>query len=241
MSLNQKPEFEHHESIEKLPTSPSIRGGALHHEEVGIPMAPGSSMMAPSIPPLFKPGNPAAIGFASFASGSLVLGLTQIGLITSLPQVAVGVALGYTGIAQFISGFMELLMGNTYAATTMMTYSGFFFSYGIMFTPASGFLEAAMPEGEDALQQCIGVYMLGYAFVSFIFFLGTFRQPILIRATLFQVFLAFLFSCLGNFLHVPGLLAAGGWVSITLALTAYYIMATMIFDETTTFIKLPFF
>ncbi|KAI8096460.1 GPR1/FUN34/yaaH family-domain-containing protein [Halteromyces radiatus] len=224
MNIVQKPEIQHHESIDMR--TPSI------HEEIK-PVG--------DIRPLFKPGNPAAIGFASFATGSLVIGLYCIGLLTNLPQVTVGVALGFTGICQFTSGLLELLIGNTYAATTMMTYSGFFFSFGIMFSPASGFLEIAMKEGEDALQTCVGLYMLGYTFVSFIFFLGTFRQPWLIRATLLQVFLAFLTSCLGNFLHNNGLVAASGWISISLALTAYYVMATLIYDDTTTFIKLPAF
>ncbi|KAI8335336.1 GPR1/FUN34/yaaH family-domain-containing protein [Chlamydoabsidia padenii] len=231
MSHSQKPQFEHHESIDKSSRT------ASHHEEIAMPMSPPDAI--PSLPPIFKPGNPAAIGFASFATGSLVLGLYCIGLITNLPQVVVGVALGYSGIGQFVSGFMELLMGNVFAATTMMTYSGFFFSFGIMFSPASGFLELAIKGGEEELQKCVGLYMLGYTFISFIFFLGTLRQPWVIRAVLLQVFLGFFFSCLGNFLHVHGLIVASGWISISLALTAYYVMAALIFDETTTFIKLP--
>ncbi|KAI8336095.1 GPR1/FUN34/yaaH family-domain-containing protein [Chlamydoabsidia padenii] len=232
MAAIQKPHFEHHESV----TNESIKGeskGNLHHEEVAMPPN--------NMPPLFKPGNPAAIGFASFATGALMMGLYCIGLLTNLPQVVVGVALGYTGISQFISGFMELLIGNTFAATTMMTYSGFFISFGIMFSPASGFLEIAEKQGTEALQTCMGLYMLGYTFISFLFFLGTFRQPWLIRGTLLQVFLSFLFSCLGNFLHNQTLTAVSGWISISLALTAYYVMAVIIFDDTTTFIKLPFF
>jgi succinate-acetate transporter protein len=115
MSQTQKPQFEHHESIEKIPVASSITGH--HHEEIAMP----PSNAAPAYPStVFKFGNPAALGFASFATGSLVMGLYSIGLLTNLPQVVVGVALGYTGIGQWVSGFMELLMGNTYAATTMM-------------------------------------------------------------------------------------------------------------------------
>lgn len=161
--------------------------------------------------------------------------------MTNLPQIAVGVALGFTGVSQFLSGLFELLLGNVYAATTMLTYSGFFFSFGLTFSPASGFLQAAMPEGEEALDFCVGIFMLAYTIPSFLFFLGTFRQPILIRVLLFQVFTSFFFSCIGAFLHMKVLTAVSGWISISLAINAWYIMCTFIFDETTTTIKFPMF
>ncbi|KAI8391289.1 GPR1/FUN34/yaaH family-domain-containing protein [Radiomyces spectabilis] len=189
-----------------------------------------------------KAANPAAIGFGAFALCAFVLGLYNTGLITGLPQVAVGVALGYGAVGQFISGVGELYLGNTFAGTAMLTYSGFFLSYGVMFTPAGGFLEAAMEAGGlEELNRCVGLYMTGYTIVSFLFFLGTFRQPILIRLVLGQVFLTFLFAALGGYTGNIVLTKIGGWFSFTLALTAWYVMCAIIYDDTTTFIRLPFF
>ncbi|CAO3623718.1 unnamed protein product [Cunninghamella blakesleeana] len=214
--------------------------GSTHTSEKH-PQALNPLPAMPPVPPLFKPGNPAAIGFSSFAVGSFVLGLYSTGLITNLPQIAVGVALGFTGVSQFVSGLLELLIGNTFAGTTMLTYSGFFFSFGLTFSPATGFLQAIAAEGEEALEFCVGLFMLAYTIPSFLFFLGTFRQPILIRVLLFQVFLGFLFSCLGAFLHMKVLTAVGGWITLSLAINAWYIMCTFLFDDTTTTFKLPMF
>jgi succinate-acetate transporter protein len=111
MSTSQKPHFEHHESVLNESVK-EVGNGNLHHEEVAAPMTM-------PIPPFYN-SKVAAIGFASFATGALMMGLYCIGLLTNLPQVVVGVALGYTGICQFASGLMEMVQGNTFAATTMM-------------------------------------------------------------------------------------------------------------------------
>lgn len=113
MSTSQKPHFEHHESVLNESVK-EVSSGSLPHEEAAVPMA-----MPMPIPPFYS-SKVAAIGFASFATGALMMGLYCIGLLTNLPQVVVGVALGYTGICQFASGLMEMVQGNTYAATTMM-------------------------------------------------------------------------------------------------------------------------
>ncbi|KAI8367653.1 GPR1/FUN34/yaaH family-domain-containing protein [Radiomyces spectabilis] len=185
---------------------------------------------------------PAAIGFSAFALCSFVLGLYNSGLVTHLPQVAIGVSFGAGAVGQFIAAICEIYLGNTYSATTFLTYSGFFFTYGIMFMPSSGFMSAAMEAGGLAeLERCMGLVMAGYAIVSFLFFLGTFRQPWLVRLVLLQVFLTFFFGALGAFTGVAGLTKAGGWLSFTLAVTAWYIMCAILYQDNTTFIKLPFF
>ncbi|KAI9309185.1 GPR1/FUN34/yaaH family-domain-containing protein [Cunninghamella echinulata] len=228
-TFKKKTEYEHHETIDMIPSH------FLDNQTKVLSFSPVVH------PPLFKPGNPAVIGLSAFAVGSLVLGIYSTGLVTHLPQVVIGVALGFAGISQFVSGIFELIIGNTFAATTMLTYSGFFFTLGLTFSPATGFLKAVMVEGKEALDLCIGTIMLGYAVVSILFFLGTLRQPIIFRILLFEISAAFLLSSLGGFLHMHILSVAGGWVSIAIAITGWYIMCALLYNEKITPIKVPMF
>lgn len=70
MSAN-KTEYEHHEVIDM----------ASYHSSEKHPQAVNPVPVLPPVTPLFKPGNPAAVGFSSFALGSFVLGLYSTGKI----------------------------------------------------------------------------------------------------------------------------------------------------------------
>ncbi|KAI9281458.1 GPR1/FUN34/yaaH family-domain-containing protein [Sporodiniella umbellata] len=231
--IDQKPEFSHEETV-AIPIESS------YAEERHISQHPkphpltGSAALAKL--------NPAPLGFGAFALCSFVLGLYNTGLITNLPQVAIGVAFGYGAMGQFICGICELIIGNMFAATSMLTFSGFFLTFGIMMLPGSGFLSAAITSGgEAAVGQCIGLVEIGYAIAAFLFLLGALRQPVLIRFVLLQVFLAFLFGGIGGLAGSHKMNIASGWVSFTLALTAWYVMCALLFTPENTMIKLPFF
>jgi succinate-acetate transporter protein len=168
----------------------------VKHHEIEIPFSNIEHNQAHSVqdhePIGFFKVNPAPVGFGAFDLCSFILGLFSSGLITSLPQVAVGVSLGYGAMGQFVCGICELIQGNMFAATSMLTFSGFFFTFGIMIIPSSGFLALAMASGGlHAVEQCMGLVQAGFAIAAFLFFLGTFRQPVLIRLTLLLFFFGF--------------------------------------------------
>jgi succinate-acetate transporter protein len=108
-----------------------------------------------------------------------------------------------------------------------------------MFLPGSGFLAAAVAAGQ--LEQCLGLFSISYAIAALIFFMGTFRQPILVRIILGFTFLSFLFSAIGAFTGVVAISKAGGWFSVILGLTAWYTLMCLIYNEHNTFIRLPMF
>ncbi|KAJ8655452.1 hypothetical protein O0I10_008946 [Lichtheimia ornata] len=178
-----------------------------------------------------KPSNPMAIGFGAFALGAFMVGLYNTGLVIHIPQAVMGVALGFSAMGQLVCGIGELLLGNTFGGTSMLTYSGFWFSYGIMFSGGGGFFDTAMESGMHELEMCLGLWQIAFAVPSFIFLIGTFKQPWLIRVLLLQVFCTFFFGGLGAFTGVTNLTVAGGWFSFTLALNAWYIMACILLAE----------
>jgi succinate-acetate transporter protein len=224
-SLDQKPDIQHHEI--DIPSSSDT-----HSDK---------KVIQPARPSFFN-CNPAPIGFSGFALCSFVLGLFNSGLITDLPQVAIGVALGFGAMSQFVCGVAELALGNVFSATSMLTFSGFFFAFGIMMTPSSGFLELAMASGgENAVTQCMALVEIGFAIAAFIFLLGALRQPYLIQALLFLAGMSFFLAAIGSFVGSVAVTRAGGWFSFILGCVGWYCMAALLYTPDTTYIKLPFF
>lgn len=108
-----------------------------------------------------------------------------------------------------------------------------------MLQPASGFFAAAEAGGIQTVEWAVGLFQLPWAIFSLLMFIGTLRQPIVIRVILAQVFLTFFFGMLGGFLINPTLTKVGGWFSVTLAITAWYGMAAMLWTPENTFLSLP--
>ncbi|KAI8139445.1 GPR1/FUN34/yaaH family-domain-containing protein [Fennellomyces sp. T-0311] len=236
--VDQKPEVELHESVVV-----NMGASVVEKEYSGSATAASSDKKQHAHQPHPSgQANPLAIGFAAFSLCSFVFGLYNSGLITDLPQVAVGVALGFGAIGQLYASIGCFIQGETYSATTFMTYSGFFFAFGIMFCSGSGFVEAATADGTlTQLHKCMALVQLAFAVCSLFYFLGTLRQPKLIQLILFLVFCTFFFGCLGEFTGVVGLTMTSGWCSFALALVAWYVMCCLIYTEENTFIRLPFF
>ncbi|KAI8883040.1 hypothetical protein K501DRAFT_250221 [Backusella circina FSU 941] len=226
-SLDQKPDIQHHE-IE-------IPSGSDGHSDKKV-IQPANTH------PSFFNCNPAPIGFSGFALCSFVLGLFNSGLITDLPQVAIGVALGFGAMSQFVCGIAELVLGNVFSASSMLTFAGFFFTFGIMMTPSSGFLELAMANGGvHTVNQCMALIEIAFAIAAFIFLLGALRQPYLVQLLLFLAAMSFLLASIGSFTGSVATTKAGGWFSFVLGVVGWYCMAALIYTPDTTYIKLPFF
>lgn len=180
-----------------------------------------------------------AIGFAAFGMCSFVLGLLNAGVITNVPYVAVGIAFSYGAIGQFTAGIIEIFHKNVFSAASFFTFAGFFLAYGIMFIPSSGVLAALAEAGQ--IEQTTALFSLSYAVMAFIFFVGTWRQPVLVRMILGLTFCSYLLSAIGAFTGITAVTVAGGWFSFVLGLTAFYTLATLIYNETNTVITLPLF
>lgn len=232
-SIHQKDEIQHHEAVDMSSTS-------KYGEDV-IEQRAAQMHLHTTHSHLTKI-QPAPIGFGAFALSAFVIGLYNTGYVVRLPQIAVGVSLGYGAVGQFVSGITELFLGNAFAATTMLTYSGFYLTFGIMLIPSSGVFNFIMQNGgETAFEECMGLIQIAYAIASFLFLLGTFRQPVVIRLTLLQVFLTFFCGGIGGLTGIQNFTLASGWLSFTLALTAWYIMAGLLYTPDHTFVKLPLF
>ncbi|KAI8878997.1 hypothetical protein K501DRAFT_194582 [Backusella circina FSU 941] len=220
----EKSEIQHHESLEigvvDVPVKPLF------------PIPPTTALIE-----FQKTMTGCAIGFASFALSSVVMGLYNSGLITNVPHVAIGIAFSYGALGQYVASIIQVIHQDTFSAASFFTFASFYLAFGIMFIPGSGFMELA----GDQLNACMGIIEICYSFAALVFFLGTLKQPILVRFILFCTFMSFLLSAIGSFSGIAAATKAGGWFSFTLGMAAWYALAALIYNENNTYIRVPFF
>ncbi|CAI2173014.1 17925_t:CDS:2 [Funneliformis geosporum] len=97
-----------------------------------------------------KIGNPAPLGLSGFALTTFVLSIHNAGASTvKVPEVVVGLALFYGGLAQLLAGMWEFRTGNTFGATAFSSYGGFWLSFAAIFIPAFGIKDAYKAAAEE--------------------------------------------------------------------------------------------
>lgn len=91
--------------------------------------------------------NPAPLGLSAFALTTFVLSLINLktrGIAE--PNIVVALAFGYGGLVQLCAGMWEMAVGNTFGATALSSYGGFWLSFAIVLTPG-GFAIVSQLEG----------------------------------------------------------------------------------------------
>ncbi|KAI9431423.1 Gpr1 family protein [Lactarius indigo] len=168
-------------------------------------------------------GNPAPLGLFSFASTTLVLSLYNVhARHITVPNVIVGMALFYGGLGQLLAGMWEFATGNTFGATAFSTYGAFWLSFATLFIPNSGIgaAYATAPAGME--DDAIGIYLLAWMVVTFLFFIGALRKSVGLTALFFFLTITFMVLSIGFLMKKDNIGKAGGYLGIFTALIAYY-------------------
>nr|VWO97489.1 Mixed-linked glucanase [Ganoderma boninense] len=87
------------------------------------------------------------------------------------PVLFVGMALFVGGLAQFVAGMWEFACQNTFGATAFTMFGGFWMSFGTIFIPGSGVLDAYVTNGVlDAaeLNSALGIYLWTWFMITFL-------------------------------------------------------------------------
>ncbi|PHH62904.1 hypothetical protein CDD81_6622 [Ophiocordyceps australis] len=204
-------------------------------------------------PQFFKIANPGPLGLISFALTTFTLGLYQCGagLPNSNPfgdvgpnQAVFGLAVFLGGTAQFVAGIMEFRVGNTFGTTVHCCYGAFWLSFAMFLVPSLGIREAYKGD-EHAFSFAVGIYLILWAFLTLIFFVGALRTNLTILLVFGFLFLAFFFLSLAQFLSSSNHTAAvrvnraGGVFSCLAAMGAFYAGSSGVMTEDTTWVTLP--
>ncbi|KXG49145.1 GPR1/FUN34/yaaH protein [Penicillium griseofulvum] len=202
-------------------------------------------------PKLRKYANPAPLGLSGFALTTFVLGCINMGTrnITE-PNMVVGVAYSYGGLVQLLAGMWEMAAGNTFGATALSSYGGFWIALGITFTP--GFqimseLQKADNGSTDMFYDSYGLFLMGWFAFTFLLLTCTVKSTAVFFSLFLSVDVAFLLLGLGH-LHRdshgmpnPQILKAGGLFALIAAFLAWYSALAGIADDSNSFFIIPVF
>lgn len=189
--------------------------------------------------------NPAPLGLSAFALTTFVLSLINVGTLSiGEPNLVVALAYGYGGLVQLLAGMWEMAVGNTFGATALSSYGGFWLSFAIILTPGGfnivGTLEA---DTTAPFTNSFGLYLMGWFIFTFLLLLCTLRSTVAFFSLFFTLDLAFLMLGLG-YLYAdpaphPGLIKAGGYFGLFAAFLAWYNALAGIADSSNSFFVIP--
>lgn len=118
-------------------------------------------------------------------------------------------------------------VGNTFGATALSSYGGFWIGTAIILTPG-GFqiIETLEAESVDPFMNSFGIYLMGWFIFTFLLFLLTLRSTVAFSFLFFTLTMAFLMLGIAYLNFTPEgpnipLLRAGGAFGILAAFTAW--------------------
>ena len=133
-------------------------------------------------PPVVHIANPVPLGLMAFGTTTFVLSCYNAAIfgvhIGTPPNVVIGMAIFYGGIAQFLAGMWEFRTGNTFAATAFGSYGAFWLSYAAIYIPWFNVADSYSPTYEGELGSALGIFLLGWTLFTFFMWFGTLRANV---------------------------------------------------------------
>ena len=120
-----------------------------------------------------------------------------------------------------------MAVGNTFGATALSSYGGFWLSFAVILTPG-GFNIVGQLEADSSapFTNSFGLYLMGWFIFTFILLLCTLRSTVAFFSLFFTLDMAFLLLGLGYLYADPkphsGLIKAGGYFGLFAAFLAWY-------------------
>lgn len=195
-----------------------------------------------------KLANPAPLGLSAFALTTFVLSLVNLHTRNvAVPNVVISLAFGYGGLVQLLAGMWEMACGNTFGATALSSYGGFWIAYAILLVPQ---FHALDPEKYTAAAEAnvLGFFLTGWFIFTTLMVLCTLRSTVMFFSLFFTLDLAFLFLACENYATnmgktsaADGLRTAGGVFGMLAAFLAWYMALVGIQDSSNSFFQLPVF
>lgn len=175
----------------------------------------------PYTPRPSRVANPGALGLFSFASTTFILSMFNVHARNiHEPNVVVGMAIFAGGLAQLLAGMWEFPRGNVLGATAFSSYGAFWMSFATIFIPGSGI--AAAYKDPSEFESAIGIYLITWFIVTFMFLIASLKKNISFIALFFFLTMTFLILAIGSFSGNAAISKAGGALGIVTAFIAYY-------------------
>ncbi|KAL8834525.1 MAG: hypothetical protein Q9170_003707 [Blastenia crenularia] len=195
-----------------------------------------------------KFANPAPLGLSAFALTTFVLSLINMSTRgVAEPNLVVGLAFGYGGLVQLLAGMWEMAVGNTFGATALSSYGGFWLSFAIILTPGGFQIEEAYTsmQSATAFLDAFGFFLMGWFIFTTILLIATLRSTIAFFFLFFTLDLTFMLLGIG-YLHRnaagepnPPIIKAGGFFGLLAAFAAWYNALAGLADDSNSFFIIP--
>lgn len=198
-----------------------------------------------SAAPSRKFGNPVPVGVASFSLSLFVLSLVNVGArgVTNGAGVA-GLCLFYAGFIELCAGIWCIVIENTWAATLLCSFAGFWAANGLFLVDAWGMISSYDKKDLGSMQ---GFFLLGWAIFSVMMWSMTFRSTWVLCTMMFFVCFTVILLCAGNFslYYYPtasaNLIKAGGVVGLITSFIGWYVVYEGIATKENSFFVPPVF
>lgn len=217
-----------------------------------------SEAMLPAFGGEFQPGlykgvsdrkfaNPAPLGLSAFALTTFVLSLINVKArnITE-PNIVVALAFGYGGLVQLLAGMWEMAVGNTFGATALSSYGGFWIAFAIVLTPGGFEIVSSLTVdgSEREFHQSFSLFLWGWFIFTTVLLVCTLKSTVAFFLLFFTLDMAFLMLAIGYMMDGSGapnakLITAGGAFGIAAALLAWYNALAGIADTSNSFFIIP--
>ncbi|KAL2211499.1 hypothetical protein CC79DRAFT_1267717 [Sarocladium strictum] len=192
--------------------------------------------------------NPAPLGLCAFALTTFVLSCINMHARDQFqPNIVVPLAFAYGGLVQLLAGMWEMAVGNTFGATALSSYGGFWISYAILITPTWGITALDGPYSGD-VHAVLGFFLTGWFVFTTLMLLCTLRSTAAFVFLFFTLDMAFLFLMCENYAFDMGSVAlaaslqkAGGFFGFLAAFAAWYNALAGMQDSSNSFFQLPVF
>jgi len=189
-----------------------------------------------------KFANPAPLGLCAFALTTFVLSAINMGAQDlTHPNIVTGLAFGYGGLVQLLAGMWEMAVGNTFGATALSSYGGFWIAFAIVLTPGGFEIEATL---KDQFLGSMGLFLMGWFIFTFILVLCTLKSTVAFFLLFFFLDLTFLLLGIAYLRPENGLpnlkiQKAGGLFGLLSAFAAWYNALAGIADNSNSFFIIP--
>ncbi|GAA5853190.1 hypothetical protein JCM5353_002797 [Sporobolomyces roseus] len=229
-------------SSDYVPQSGAPEGGATFHDNRNI--TPGGHPLdrsQPAFPTYHRRfANPAPLGLSAFGLTTFMLSLINLstrGVV--VPNVVVGPAMWYGGLAQLLAGMWEFAVGNTFGATAFSSYGAFWLSYAFIVSPWSGI--AGSYEVEADFASGVAFFLFGFFIFTTIMTIASIRSSVALFMVFLTVDLTFLMLGISELgiSSAAHFKTAGGSLGIVAAFLAWYVAAASLITPDTAYISLP--
>ncbi|KAI9840860.1 MAG: hypothetical protein M1838_003877 [Thelocarpon superellum] len=237
-------------------------GGHRAYDYGGNPLARNTTSESARLPAFggeFQPGayrdiaqrkfaNPAPLGLSAFALTTFILSLINLNTRgVASPNIVVASAYAYGGGVQLLAGMWEMAVGNTFGATALSSYGGFWISFAITLTPGGFEIVDSLTINGSEIEflDSFGFFLMGWFIFTTILLVCTLRSTVAFFLLFFFLDLAFLLLGIG-YLHRnsagapnPPIIKAGGVFGILAAFMAWYNALAGLADSSNSFFLIP--